>query len=226
MELQASISEYLERYDGSRWKKYETPTGGVLILTTRGQELMSYNPILRKKIIDYKNLVKDDAENDLRKWFRAGGNGDVYTLGEDPLVVKEASTAHSLWSSLDRMDYLHGICLKQLPAHIRVPEHYGIFFSRSPRVRRQYSLMEKVNDGLTVADLINGQGTNWPLKEREQAMSEFQGLEEVVRDAIKKAPNRDMLPGNLLPDWDAGNTIVDFYTPTRAKPFTFWIIDQ
>lgn len=217
-------SEYLERYDGSRWRRFDLHEGGFLVLTTRGQELLSHNPELRKKLLGYRNEARRGENSEHRKWFKAGGNSDVYTLGDYPMVIKEASTAHSAWSALDRMDYLFGICVRSLPPHIRVPDHYGVLTSRN--LRKQYLLIQKVNDGLTVADLVEGDAFAPRPYLKDLVLREFDGLEDKVKKAIDKTPGRQYMPTNLLPDWDSGNTIVDFDTPTTTMPFTFWIIDQ
>ncbi len=86
--------------------------------------------------------------------------------------------------------------------------------------------MQKVNEGLTVADLLNDTNGNINEGLKKLAIMEFQGLEDKVRNVIDSAPGRDQMPRELLPDWSAGNVIVDFTTPTKEMPFTFWIIDQ
>lgn len=225
-------SEYIERYDGSRWRRFDLQERGFLVLTSRGQELLSHNPALRKGLLGYKNEAKNNNEGGIRKWFKAGGNGDVYLVGNTPLVIKEASTAHSVWSAMDRMDYLYGICARYLPKYIKVPDHYGIL--TAPDLKRQYLIMQKVNEGLTVADLENGLYTTVQTYLKDLAIREFKGsdserkpsLEARVREAIEKTPGKEYMPKNLLPDWDAGNVIVDFDTPNKEMPFTFWIIDQ
>lgn len=221
-------NEYIERFDGSRWRIFTLPSGGRVVLTSRGNEILSYNPQLRHVLMEYKRDAQTRNENGLRKWFRAGGNSDVYTVGNTDLVVKEASTSHSVWSALDRMDYLQGIAVRHLPTYIRVPDHYGIVFPRNGgHFNRQYMLIQKVNEGLTVADLKNKDvKVDMPEWMKELALKEFETLEEKVQEAIDKATGRDFMPKNLLPDWDAGNVIVDLSTPRKEMPFTFWIIDQ
>lgn len=223
--LSFPTTEYIGRYDGSRWRQFNLGDGGKLILTSRGQEMLAYNPKLRQILLSYKNEARSNREGDIRRWFRSGGNSDVFTVSKEEFVVKETSTAHSAWSALDRMDYLHGICMKFLPAYIRVPDHYGILFAHD--LRRQYILMQKVNDGITVADLLNGDillGVSPGLK--RLAIAEFQGLKEKIEQAIERAPGRENMPNNLLPDWEPNNIIVDFTSPNKWMPFTFWIIDQ
>lgn len=217
-------SGYIERFDGSRWRSFDLGNGGTIILTHRGQEILSYNPKLRRDITNYKNEAREYREGDFRKWFRAGSNSDVYSFGGHPMVIKEASTAHSVWSSLDRMDYLYGICQKFLPSYIKVPDHYGILFA--PNLRKQYVLMQKVNDGLTMADVLENHAEGLSEESKNLVVNEFRNLEDKVRNAIERAPGREMMPKELLPDWDAGNVIVDFDSHIRDMPFTFWIIDQ
>lgn len=218
-------NEHLDRYDGSRWRLFELPSGGKLVLTARGSELLSFNPTLRHTLLDYRREARSNQAHSARQWFRAGGNSDIYQVGQSGMVIKEASTAHSVWFALDRMDYLEGICRRHLPSYIRVPDHYGVLIPGSGA--RQYLLMEKVNEGLTVADLKEGvNGVDMPDWMKKLAIKEFEGLETKVKEAIDKATGRNFMPKNLLPDWDAGNVIVDQSTPRKDMPFTFWIIDQ
>lgn len=142
-EIHLPVTEHIKRYDGSAWKGFHTQEGTHIILTQRGVELMKFNPDLRKAVLLYRDNANplNLAPQNTRTFFRAGGNGDVYSLGAHPILIKESFSQHSLWSALDRMDYLHGICLRHLPSHIRVPDQYGVLLSR--KTRKEYLMMEK-----------------------------------------------------------------------------------
>ncbi|MBI2329948.1 hypothetical protein HYU94_00990 [Candidatus Daviesbacteria bacterium] len=216
--------EAIKRYDGSSWRAFHTPDGTHLIVTQRGLELLKFNPALRKAILNYRDDANpfSHSTTGARTYFKAGGNGDVYNLDSYPILIKESFSQHSLWSALDRMDHLHGICIRYLPPSIRVPDQYGVLFSRkSPK---EYLMMQKINEGLTVADIINGYSVGKSL--REVILREFSTLREKVEAAIKVKDGDSGIYSNLLPDWDAGNILVDLGTKTKDYPFTFWIIDQ
>lgn len=223
-EFHLPTPEPIKRYDGSTWRAFHTQDGTHIVVTQRGLELLKFNPALRKTILNYRDDGNPFTQSTtgIRKYFKAGGNGDVYNLNDYPILIKESFSQHSLWSALDRMDYLHGICIRYLPPFIRVPDQYGVLFSRkSPK---EYLMMQKINEGLTVADIIDGYPVDESLK--EVILREFSTLKEKIESAIKVNNGDQGISSNLLPDWDAGNTLVDLGTKTKDHPFTFWIIDQ
>lgn len=215
-------STEIERFDGSKWRIFDLSNHGKLVLTTRGGNLFRNNSDLWRAINQYRHDIKDHTSS-VRKYFRSGGNSDVYSVGEHPLLIKETFSAHSAWSSLDRMDYLYGICEGFMPPHINVPMHYGILFSQ--KMTRQYLLMHKVNDGTTVADVYNG---IYPVKPslRRTVLEEYDKAEMLIKRYIDTQLNQEECFTNLLPDWERNNVVVDFDQPIGTYPFSLWIIDQ
>lgn len=214
-------SELMQRFDGSQWRIYDVQ-GGKLVLTDSGRKLFDHNPALRASIRGYRyDLLNPSEEPNVRKYFTHGSNSDVFEVGGTGLVVKEASTSHSVWFALERLDYLYAICQRSLSPYIRVPEHYGALFSSD--LSRQYLLMQKANEGLTVRDYILS-GINFD--ETEIVYEEFDKAKRMLDRAIEEHAKRDGFPDKLLVDWHVGNVIIDFTSPAGGKPFTFCVIDQ
>lgn len=150
-----------------------------------------------------------------------GSKWRVYDVGDTGLVMKEAGNEQSIWFALERLDYLYGICEQSLPPHIRIPEHYGALFSRN--LDKQFLLMEKVNNGLTVQDVLNDESEP---EKAELVEVLFDSAKPLLDKAIAAHATDDGYPHSLLVDWHEGNVIVDFGKPAGEYPFTLYIIDQ
>jgi hypothetical protein len=132
-------SEFMPRFDDSQWRIYDIQRGKV-VLTENGQKLFDHNPDLRAILGEYRHDLLNPSQMPIaRRPFKHGGNSDVFEVGNTNLVIKEAKNTQSIWSALDRMDYLYAVCQRSLPPYVRVPEHYGALFSAD--LSRQYLLM-------------------------------------------------------------------------------------
>lgn len=222
----------IPRYDGGNWRTFQFRNGSKLTLTSRGQELLKYNPDLRRVLHGYKdeatasNTKSSNEDELIRNFFRPGGNSRVYKVSDYELLVKEAKkgTRPSLEVALDSMDYLYGACLQYLAPYIRVPDHFGLFIAAETGV--EYLLMQKINSGITVKDVIRGRvSVNEEIVKLVE--EDFNGLKPKVLDAVQKVRQRFDIPfKNLLTDWTDENVLVDLTTQPRKKPYTLWIIDQ
>lgn len=225
--------ENMQRYDGSQWRKFDFNTGGQVVLTSRGLELLSYNPGLRHLLQEYRdeavaviNGNLSESSSQVRSYFRTGGNSRVYKVAGSELLVKEGikETRPSLWKALDSMDYLYGVCLKHLDPYVRVPDHYGLFIPAD--YQTEYLLMRKINSGITVQDVVKGRVLVDEGIKAEVAQ-DFLDLKPKVLGAIQKTRQNQSIPyRNLLSDWTDRNVLVDFTTRAKDKPYTLWIIDQ
>ncbi len=214
-------STTLDRFDGSRWRMFDL-NGGNLVLTQNGQELVSKRPSVLTDLKGYRHeLLNPGMPASMRRPFRHGGNSDVYEVGDTDLVIKEAGNEQSVWFSLERLDYLYGICEESLPPFIRVPEHYGALFSA--KLDRQFLLMQKVNNGFTIQDLLDD---NSNPQRAGMVKGAFDRAKSLLDQAIKRHELEDGYPHRLLTDWHEGNVIVDFEKPTNEYPFTLYVIDQ
>ncbi|MAG59378.1 hypothetical protein CMO96_01125 [Candidatus Woesebacteria bacterium] len=217
-------SEYQDRFDRRRWRLFWIE-GGTAVFTSSGRKLLFGDTNLRREFGKYKNELETRSGNpEFRRWFKSGGNSDVYTLGDHPIVIKEGQPGKSLWSALDRMDYLHWVCEEFLPPHVRVPDHYGGIFSR--RLKIEYLIMEKINDGITVEDVVHNGQLQIDPEIREAVKDTFSEAKVMLDRSIQQQSLEELIGMELLPDWHEGNVLVDFENPKGKVPFTLWIIDQ
>ncbi len=212
----------LERFDGSRWRVFAL-SGGSLVITTAGQELFHQNRQVGKLLLAYKDEILDGKSqpSGVRQWFKHGANSDVYEVGSQDLAMKEASTSHSVFAALERMDCLYSLCQSQLPDFVRVVEHYGAVFFRD--YRRQFLLMRKIDEGITVADVIAG---SWDGQTKAEVQEGYNLARVLIDDAMESGVLPVECQTNLLPDWQEGNVLVDFSQRSQRYPFTLQIIDQ
>lgn len=234
------------RFDGSVWYSYKFNNGNELTLTSRGQELLSYNPKLRGLIRGYiseakiaaevKDMDKNQRDGLLNKppifrtIFRRGGNSEVYHLLDNGvksnLLIKEAErgTRPSLQIALRSMDYLQGVCLRELNPLVGIPDHYALFQDNQNGI--EYLLIQRIDDGITVQDILRGRVAVDPniVKAVE---ADFSQLKKQVITAISNFRERLNIPyKNLLTDWTDANVLVDLKTRSNIRPYTFKIIDQ
>lgn len=227
-------SQPLIRYDGNQWRRWDLGDGGYVVLTSRGQELLTYNAPLEALLGRYAEeiaLVRTDQprsnEDPVRRFFRVGGNSSIYQVGDADILIKEGKRVDrpSLWESLDRMDYLYGICMSYMHPNVRVPDHFGLYVPADP-TESEYMMMRKINNGVTVRDVVRKRLTVSD-EIRKQVEQDFSSLRTRLRVAIQETKQHQQIPfRNLLPDWDDDNVLVDFTTHPAAKPYTLWIIDQ
>ena len=232
------------RPDGAQWRHFDTEASHIII-TASGREFLRHNPSAFRRLRVYNKIVaskKSSQEilvgnpNSVRSYLASGGNSDVYRSGEK-VVVKEALNTQSLLSALQRMDVLHNVIEKGfVPRWIRVPEHYGLVIPKEGD--RQYMPMQKVDHGLTVEQVLSGEG--FSSKQQQQAVERFRsrmvpGEEGVIldqyqflTDSVKRALcGQDLDPAEYMPDWHMGNVLVERNpVPIGDSRYTFWMIDQ
>lgn len=227
--------ENIIRYDGNQWQRKELTNGGSMVLTSRGLELLSFNSPMQTLLQRYKEEVAQVRQGQFlpavdavaRRFFRSGGNSSLYKVGDSEVLIKEGKRAGrpSLWESLDRMDYLYGICMGYLDPDVRVPDHYGLYTPPDP-TEPEYLMMRKINNGVTVEDVARKR-VSLPDQLKDQVEQDFSSLKTRVRAVIQKVQQFQQIPyRNLLPDWTDANVLVDFTTHTRTRSYTLWIIDQ
>lgn len=207
------------RHDGSTWERYEL-SKGFLVVTGEGKKLVSNHrkvlfPLLNRYSRAAEERISDDG---VRNYYKSGANSDVYKLDGLDIVIKEARRTQSVWSSLDRLDYLYRICKDHMPEHVRVPAHY--FALVTSNLDRDYLVMQMANDGLTISEYSESPDMKPEILEAARAQMSF--IQRSVTDI-----SQTLYQGwNFLPDFHEGNIIIDFDNPTEQHPFTLWIIDQ
>ena len=231
--------ETVPQKDGSLWQYYYIGNG-VVVLTSMGRELIHDDPSILTDIHRYrqKRLGHTAAlgSETVRSHFRSGGNSDVYELREGSgLVVKETSTAQAMYFALLRMDRLKTIIESDVPRWIDIPAHYGLI--SSPSSTTDYMLMEKIDAGITVGDVVDSSCEQ--VRANQGTLATFGPIDEEVKQEVSDRFTRakilldeailshDLLPVDYLPDWDASNVLVErLETPMAGSNYMLWVIDQ
>ena len=134
-----------ERFDGSKWRIYDTPNS-VVWLTGSGRQLLAGDPRLHSYFQEYlEALNRDDFSSEsARPFFARGSQSRVFSLGDKDLLVKEAKqNGELLIPSLERMDRLVDAVQRNCPRWIDVPHHYGVLMLKSDP-SKQFMLLEKL----------------------------------------------------------------------------------
>lgn len=237
--------EVMTRPDGANWHIYHLERGFVA-LTSRGRELVHDDPDVLHALHAYRQAVVGAGiggaalaeDTGVRNYFASGGNSDVYSVNSH-LAIKEAINEQSAWSSLQRMDQLCSVIEERVPRWINIPVHYGLLTSAN--LQRQYLLMQKVDSGITVAD-INTRvtephtmsdvkrghverefGTITP-EEHTEIMERYTLAEVLLRSALK---HDGLEPDDYMTDFHTGNVLIErSRTPVAGSDFALWVIDQ
>ncbi len=196
--------------DVSNWKHFPIE-GGYVVITDAGQEKIKNDHEFLELLGQYRRDVRY-VMNNVRQHFRSGGNSDVYHCGGHT-VIKEVIGTQSAYFAMQRAENVRCLCDQVLPNYVSVPRHYALIFST--KLPRQYLIMEKVDDGITIEDIKE---QNLYPEFRDDIKASFYELKRILFsiDGIKQ----------IVTDFHEGNIVVDFSTPTTEKPYTFWLLDQ
>lgn len=192
--------------------------GGQILLTAEGDKLLHSRSILSKLQKYLEEIRTKNSHPDSRIYLREGGNGRVYLVGDLPLAIKEMSNSKSTESTLARLEILRRAS-KAFPAHIKVPIHYGILSTGI--LDKEYLLMEKINDGLNVMDIIDQ-----PERFGDAGTLAIKAYNKAKDEVIVSLTEQGLDPDLYIEDWKEENVLVDFSKPSSPLPFTLWIIDQ
>lgn len=239
-------NEYITMPDGARWRQFEIQ-GGIVILTSSGNEL--FHDSNAKEIFDSLRQYRLDISQrrqsgEARQYLANGGNGEIYTVAGHQLVVKESRSNHSLYYALQRMDTLARVIETHLPHWVSLPAHYGLI--SSSQVGREYMLIEKIDEGLSLEDLVQyvERGSARSKTLTDAIHQNYRGLNSRVIESLKlqfqefktllrryldtpEAIENGYTYDSLLPDPNYGNILVEkLRTPIGGKHFKMWIIDQ
>ena len=136
--------------------------GSVITVTAEGKSLLAKKGLTTKKLLVFMRAsVGHEQKPHVRRFIAGQGNGTVYALGTSGLAIKETAGTQSIHSAVERMDSLYRILENAtrngyLPAWIGLPKHYGYLTPPAgAKNNRQYLLMEKIQDGVTVEDILS-----------------------------------------------------------------------
>lgn len=236
----------IKRFDGSMWRQYETPNS-IFLLTSLGRRLLRSTNML-PSIEAYINDYNDGKEgsNDARRFLAEGGSARVFSLGEEDLVIKEARKSVrplTFLGDMQRIDMLIDAVQKHCPRWIDIPSHYGTITSKTD-LSRQFTLIKKIDHGVTVGDLISINSPDSRTSEgileasslekfgpisheiSEEVAARFKSLKGHLRAALLE---ENLSPDEFIPDIDTNpyNVVLErLDTPIADSHLRYWVIDQ
>lgn len=226
-----------EKFDGSVWQQFETDNS-LIVVTGVGRQLLAgqhLSGLLHNYIDDHIS-----GNDHTRHFLAEGANSQVYTVGDQPLVIKESKEdGDELLPALERMDTLINAVEKHCPRWIDIPKHYGVLISKQD-YSKQFMLIEKIDDGITVGDILQPGDTEMrPTQNRisdifgnvtddfkDEVSNRFSTLQTRMRVALMA---EYMTPDTYLPDIDNNlhNVVMErLDTPIAGSHIKYWVIDQ
>ena len=237
------------QFDGSEWHRYETPDSHVF-LTSQGRELFGKNHGVSKSLREYAREAQIEyatprnGSYETRTFLAEGQNARVFNVEGTGLVVKEKKTiGDDILKSLGRMDRLVSSVESHAPRWVDIPRHYGALVLKSD-LGKQYLLMEKVDAGVSVGDIVafregldgarephlyNSVEDNFGSVTEDlvdEVESKFQLIRYILRDSLL---SDGLSPDVYLPDLDYNryNVLVEkIDTPVAGSDKKYWVIDQ
>lgn len=206
-------------HNGMPFRQFDID-GGHILLTPEGNQLLHDKDVLERlrKYIEEIQAPEHNPESPSRIYLRQGGNAFIYLLGDLPLAVKEMSNSKSAESALARLAVLQRAA-KNFPSYVQVPLHYGAL--SSTRLGKEYLLMDKINDGLNVMDILEQ-----PERFGDAGSLAVAQYHQAKGDIERALINQGLDPEEYMSDWKEENVLVDFSRPVASLPFTLWLIDQ
>lgn len=232
--------------DGAVWKSFydkeRDPDHHYLIVTSAGRELFVRPELghqaLRGLFSDYRKAELGDREVDTRTFIGAGQQARVFGMN-DKLAVREVRGVprfYTALSDLQRMDRLASVVEGGLPRWIDTPKIYAMY--GDSELNRQYTLMQKIDSGLTVEDIVTFEANDEVKQNRALAVlgrkpsnEEIETTEylfnraKTILDAVISAHGQE--PTEILTDWVMRNVLVEpLKTPVGGQKTRLHIIDQ
>ncbi len=235
----------VERFDGSRWRIYDTPKS-LIWLTGSGRQLLAGDPKLHGYFKEYLEAFNqgDFSSESARPFFAKGSQSKVFSLGDKQLLVKEAKqNGELLIPSLERMDRLVDAVQRSCPRWIDIPHHYGVLMPKSDP-SKQFMLLEKIDSGVTVGDILD---TDRSVQRSDTGFLSAGALEsfgeitpelkyevkdhfEKMGGLLRKALLENRLsPDEYLSDFDHNpyNVALErLRIPEAGSQIKYWVIDQ
>lgn len=231
------------RFDGAIWEHHQIGDGNLTV-TSAGRDLLVERPGTRQAILDYmaEAALKRESPDGIRRYLAEGNHARVYAVGDSGLVMKERKSivADALWPAIQRMDYLAHIIQAHCPRWIDIPAHYGVYQTDNTH-GKEYMLMEKVDDGVTVGDVLGAHDMprephigaavlrifdGASVHTQSVVAEKFEEMKDFLKDGLRVEGRN---PYDYLTDIDHNryNAIVEpLTTPVAGSEYKLTLIDQ
>lgn len=234
----------IEQPDGARWNVFhdgEDPAR-YAIFTSAGREVMLRDPSFNTLMGQYRALASGEltatanaADQDIRNLLGHGKEAHVYTMGRR-FAVRETPGVDNFYKgtgALEMMNVVAGIIDLGTPRWLRTPEHFVRL--SDPETERVYTVMRRVNDGITVEDIVK-----YPDTDHAEAVERH--FKEVTPETIDTALRlfgrahsilarlieyAGLEPTSVLTDWKTRNVLIQrVRTPVAGEKHLLNVIDQ
>lgn len=236
----------IEQPDGAVWSMFydrELPDSRYLIVSSTGRGLMlgeegiGYHG-LKGLFSQYRELERQGNTNDFRDFLGCGQQANVYGMGSD-FAVREVQGNPAVYSTLrelGNMDRLATVVEGGVPHWIRVPSFYACFSDTD--TQKRYTLMQRIDSGLTVEDVLEYPDLPDYAKERvhkelkheptDEDKEEISRLYELAGTILDKViSSKGHRTEDYLVDWKPRNVIIEpLRTPIAGERFSMTVIDQ
>lgn len=245
LKIPTQPSFQVDQEDGARWSIYEDQSDirRFTILTSSGGELMNgpQKEQLESLVQQYRaaelgGVALDGTSPDIRQELGRGQEAIVYRLG--PYAVREEKSIKGVYvalAELSRMDAINDVIDEGLPRWLNLPAHY--ILHSDPSTQKTYTLMDRIDGGITVEDIVN-----YPSIPDAKAEAVQKEVGEHLEDAQEKVPplydrahkilsdaieSKGKSPDKFLTDWHERNVIVERqHTPVAGSNYLLNVIDQ
>lgn len=242
-----SVPAYTLNEDGDAiWSVLRDPDSlSFAIITAAGSELLknegeTLSLLVRKyRAAKLGRFALFHSNSTIRHELGRGKEAVVYEMGERFAIREEPGITeeHTAISKLERMNSINSLMEHSLPRWLSLPKHYGLLVD--DKTQTTYTLMERINGGVTVEDIINYPNLLSP----EKIKTVRNDMGNYIGDAKKKVPllfekayeilsgeikSKGHEPSHLLTDWKPRNVIVEghFMSPIAGSNYRLNVIDQ
>jgi hypothetical protein len=246
MNLNKLGSNHIIQDDGAVWTSFydvdQNPDKHFLIITSHGKEEFLHSDVgyqgLKSLFRAYRESESIGAEGENRVFLGVGQQAVVYGLTEEYAVREVIGNPpyYQTLSDLTRLDRLASLVEGGIPRWIDVPSVYAMF--SDGEINKQYTLMERIDSGLTVEDIAEFHSTtdigraraiqqlgSEPTQEQIETAALLFDKAKIILDSVIKSKGID--PDELLTDWAMRNVLVDITkTPVAGQRMVLNIIDQ
>jgi hypothetical protein len=242
----------IDQDSGARWSVYFNPDdAGYSILTGKGMELLQQDgPKIAELMRLYRfselsgrmsvlSEMQEEVPVGMRKFLGSGQEASVFRMGD--FAVREVGGIKNHYPALGeltRMDAINSAIDHGLPRWLNLPAHY--LLQADSETMRMYTIMDRINGGLTAEDIMNypdfpeGQEYRAQIVEAElgenigTAKRDIGAVYNKTHEILARAlSERGHNPDDFLTDWEPRNVLVQWaHTPIAGSKYVVNVIDQ